>query len=105
MAKDPVCGIGLDNGAPCKSTYAGQIHVFCCTTCKARFDREPGRFAAPAGVPPVGLWPPSAPKVSTFLITSSIGHLLQVVLPKSISNGAQGRRSWLFTRTHSWDGR
>ncbi len=49
MAKDPVCGIGLDNNAPCKSTYAGRIHVFCCGTCKATFDREPGRYAAPAG--------------------------------------------------------
>lgn len=105
MAKDPVCGIGLDNNAPCKSTYAGQIHVFCCATCKARFDREPGRFVTPAVVSPVGLWPASAPKVSTFLITSSIGHLLQVVLPRSISNGAQGHASWLSTRTHSGDGR
>ncbi len=49
MAKDSVCGIGLDIKAPCKSTYAGQIHVFCCPTCKTTFDREPGRYAAPVG--------------------------------------------------------
>ncbi len=49
MAKDPVCGIGLYTNAPCKSTYAGQIRVFCCSTCQMKFDREPGRYASPAG--------------------------------------------------------
>lgn len=105
MPRDPVCGVGLDNKAPCKSTYAGQIHVFCCATCKARFDREPGRFAASSGVPPVGRWPASAPKVSAFWITSSIGQLLQVVLPRSISSGPPKHAGWLSTRPPSGDGR
>lgn len=49
MAKDPVCGITLDTSSPCKSTHAGQVHVFCCPTCQTTFDKEPGRYAAPAG--------------------------------------------------------
>ena len=49
MTKDPVCGITPDNKSACKSTYAGQIHVFCCSSCKTTFDKEPRRYAAPAG--------------------------------------------------------
>lgn len=98
MAKDPVCGITLDSKAPCKSMYAGQIHVFCCPTCKTRFDKEPGRYVALAGVAPVSLRPPSGPPASHFLIISSIGHLLQVFLPESVSNESHGRPTWFFAR-------
>jgi YHS domain-containing protein len=49
MAKDPVSGITLDNKSPCKSTHAGQVHVFCCPSCKTSFDNERGRYVAPAG--------------------------------------------------------
>ncbi len=92
MAKDPVCGITLDNRAPCKSTYAGKIHVFCGATCKGRFEKEPGRYVALAGVAPVSLRPPSRPPASPFVVISSIGHLLQVFLLKSVSDETPGRR-------------
>ena len=49
MMKDPVCGIGLDTRSPCKSAYAGQIHVFCSPSCKTKFDKDPGPYMSPAG--------------------------------------------------------
>ena len=104
MAKDSVCGITLDNKAPCKSTYAGQIHVFCCPTCKTKFGKEPGRYVALAGVAPVALRPPSGPPASPFLITSSIGHLLQVIPVKSVPNETQRRPTRLFARRRSPEG-
>jgi len=91
MAKDPVCGITLDSKAPGKSTYAGQIHVFCCATCKTKFDKEPERYVVLAGVAPVSLWPPSRPPASPFVAISSIGHRLQVFLLKSVSDETPGR--------------
>jgi Cu+-exporting ATPase len=48
MTKDPVCGMTVDNKSPHRSTHAGQTYVFCCTSCKTKFDNEPGRYAAPA---------------------------------------------------------
>lgn len=48
MSKDPVCGMTVDDEAPLQSTHAGQTHVFCSPGCKAKFDKEPGRYAAPA---------------------------------------------------------
>lgn len=45
MAKDPVCGITLDHRSPYKSADAGQVYAFCCSSCKTRFDMEPGRYA------------------------------------------------------------
>jgi Cu+-exporting ATPase len=49
MSKDPVCGMTVDDKAPHRSTHAGQTFVFCCPTCKTKFDKEPARYAAPAG--------------------------------------------------------
>ena len=49
MANDPVCNMTVDEGAPLKSIHAGQTYVFCSPTCKAKFDKEPGRYAAPTG--------------------------------------------------------
>jgi Cu+-exporting ATPase len=49
MAKDPVCGMTVDDKAPNRSTYSGRTYVFCCSTCKAKFDKEPARYAAAAG--------------------------------------------------------
>jgi Cu+-exporting ATPase len=48
MAKDPVCGMTVDNKSPYRSTHAGQTYAFCCATCKTKFDKEPARYAAPA---------------------------------------------------------
>ena len=47
MAKDPVCGMTVDDKSPYSSTYSGQNQVFCCSGCKAKFDKEPGRYAIP----------------------------------------------------------
>ena len=49
MTTDPVCGMTVDDKAPLKSTYAGKNYVFCSPSCKAKFDKEPGRYAPPAG--------------------------------------------------------
>ena len=49
MAKDPVCGKTVDDKSPYRNTHAGQTYVFCCATCKTKFDKEPGRYVAPAG--------------------------------------------------------
>ena len=48
MAKDPVCGMTVDEKSPLKSTHAGKNYVFCSASCKAKFDKEPGRYAPPA---------------------------------------------------------
>jgi P-type Cu+ transporter len=48
MAKDPVCSMTVDDKSPYRSTHAGQTHVFCSHVCKTKFDKEPGRYAAPA---------------------------------------------------------
>lgn len=47
MAKDPVCGMQVDERtASAKSTYKGQTHYFCSPGCKAAFDKEPEKYAA-----------------------------------------------------------
>jgi Cu+-exporting ATPase len=40
--------MAVDEKAPLKSVHVGQTYVFCSTTCQAKFDKEPGRYAAPA---------------------------------------------------------
>ncbi len=47
MAKDPVCGMTVDEKSPLKSTHAGKNYVFCSASCKEKFDKEPGRYAPP----------------------------------------------------------
>jgi len=49
MARDPVCGMTVDDGSRLGSTLAGKTYLFCSPTCKAKFDKEPGRYATPAG--------------------------------------------------------
>ncbi len=45
MAKDPVCGMDVDErNAPAKSEYKGQTYYFCARGCKVAFDREPERY-------------------------------------------------------------
>jgi len=46
MAKDPVCGMEVDEATAIgKSTYEGKTYYFCSTGCKARFDSTPKKFA------------------------------------------------------------
>jgi Cu+-exporting ATPase len=77
MAKDPVCGMFVDEkSAKFKSQAGGQTYYFCAPGCKARFDANPKQFTAPApakpapaapakpGAPPAKPAPKPAPKKS-----------------------------------------
>lgn len=46
MAKDPVCGMAVDEKtAKFKSDYMGKTYYFCAASCKATFDKNPVKFA------------------------------------------------------------
>lgn len=45
MAKDPVCGMEVDeNKAAATSTHEGQTYYFCAKGCKNTFDKEPEKY-------------------------------------------------------------
>lgn len=45
MAKDPVCGMTVDeNDAAGTSEYQGQTYYFCSKGCKVTFDKEPEKY-------------------------------------------------------------
>ena len=45
MAKDPVCGMQVDEKkAAATSHYKGQAYYFCSTACKGQFEKEPEKF-------------------------------------------------------------
>ncbi len=45
MAKDPVCGMDVDEKtATAKSVYQGQTYYFCSPGCKQAFDKEPQKY-------------------------------------------------------------
>ncbi len=45
MAKDPVCGMDVDEKkAAATSTYKGQTYYFCGKGCKNAFDKEPDKY-------------------------------------------------------------
>ena len=49
MAKDPVCGMQVDeNRAAGKSEYDGRTYYFCSASCKTKFDQNPKQYAAKA---------------------------------------------------------
>ncbi len=46
MAKDPVCGMMVDEKkAKIKSEYMGKTYYFCNASCKATFDKNPTKYA------------------------------------------------------------
>ncbi|TLZ70526.1 MAG: YHS domain-containing protein [Methanobacteriota archaeon] len=46
MAKDPVCGMNVDEkAAKFTSSSGGKTWHFCSAGCKATFDKNPARFA------------------------------------------------------------
>jgi len=46
MAKDPICGMEVDpRFAAGNSTYGGKTYYFCNPTCKAKFDKNPAKYA------------------------------------------------------------
>ena len=45
MAKDPVCGMQVDERqAAGKSEYQGQTYYFCSARCKQQFDQNPQSY-------------------------------------------------------------
>lgn len=45
MAKDPVCGMQVDEKkAAGSSNYKGQTHYFCSADCKEKFEKRPEQF-------------------------------------------------------------
>jgi len=50
MAKDPICGMTVDEKtAKYKSDYNGKTYFFCAPSCKATFDKAPAKYAKDAG--------------------------------------------------------
>ena len=46
MAKDPVCGMEVDEKkAAGKTNYKGKTYYFCNERCKIAFEKRPSRFA------------------------------------------------------------
>jgi Cu+-exporting ATPase len=53
MAKDPVCGMTIDQArAAGKSEYQGQTYYFCSKGCKDAFDRQPDAYVTRADTRP-----------------------------------------------------
>ena len=44
MAKDPVCGMNVDESRAQKSEYQGSTYYFCASGCKHAFDKEPEKY-------------------------------------------------------------
>ncbi|HTM07110.1 MAG TPA: YHS domain-containing protein [Verrucomicrobiae bacterium] len=45
MAKDPVCGMNVDESkAAATSSYQGQTYYFCAKMCKESFDKDPEKY-------------------------------------------------------------
>jgi YHS domain-containing protein len=46
MAKDPICGMMVDEKtAKFKSDYQGKTYYFCAASCKNTFDKNPAKYA------------------------------------------------------------
>jgi len=45
MAKDPVCGMQVDEKKPAAtSNYKGKSYYFCSVSCKEQFEKNPEKF-------------------------------------------------------------
>jgi len=45
MAKDPVCGMDVDEKkAAGTAVYKGKTYYFCSNPCKVRFEKEPEKY-------------------------------------------------------------
>jgi Cu+-exporting ATPase len=50
MAKDPVCGMMVDEKtAKLKSEHMGKTYYFCSSACKTAFDNTPSKFTKSEG--------------------------------------------------------
>lgn len=45
MAKDPVCGMNVDEKSALSAAYQGRTYAFCSAGCKAKFEKDPARYA------------------------------------------------------------
>ncbi len=45
MARDPVCGMQVDEQTVQKSEHQGQTYYFCSSNCKQQFEQNPQRYA------------------------------------------------------------
>lgn len=45
MAKDPVCGMTVDEKKATTVVYGGKTYYFCSAGCKATFEKAPGKYA------------------------------------------------------------
>ena len=51
MAKDPVCGMSVQDGMGSVSTvHQGTTYYFCSGACKAAFEKAPEKYAAGRGL-------------------------------------------------------
>ncbi|MCL5074661.1 MAG: YHS domain-containing protein [Chloroflexi bacterium] len=50
MAKDPVCGMEVDEKtAPAKSEHMGKTYYFCAVGCKKAFEKNPAKYIMAKG--------------------------------------------------------
>ena len=46
MAKDPICGMNVDESKAAGTTvYKGKTYYFCSAGCKVKFEKEPEKHA------------------------------------------------------------
>ncbi len=46
MAKDPICGMNVDEiKAAGTAVYKGKTYYFCSAGCKTKFEKEPEKYA------------------------------------------------------------
>ncbi len=94
LEKDPVCGMTVPADAPLRATYQGEMYVFCSEHCRARFEKEPERYArkaegqgAPLGAAPAAHQPgphdhaPSSPVAPAPDSTPQPGAPMQWTCP------------------------
>lgn len=47
MTQDPVCGMAVDEkSAVAKVNHQGKIYYFCSASCKAEFEKSPGKYTS-----------------------------------------------------------
>ncbi|MEW6593215.1 MAG: YHS domain-containing protein [Candidatus Hadarchaeota archaeon] len=49
MAKDPVCGMTVDEKTKLTSSHGGNTYCFCSPACKSQFDKNPEKYVKGAG--------------------------------------------------------
>jgi YHS domain-containing protein len=56
MARDPVCGMDVDeSAAKYTAQYQGTTYYFCAPGCKKAFDTDPRKYVSPGNQAPSGV--------------------------------------------------